>query len=65
MIPEIDENRKLILRGGIHTMNIKAVFFDVSETLVDETRDWSEWADYLGVSRFAFRDSRFTRLSGQ
>ena len=32
-------------------MALKAVFFDVGETLVDETRDWGEWADYLGVTR--------------
>jgi HAD superfamily hydrolase (TIGR01662 family) len=38
-------------------MKIKAVFFDVGETLVDESRDWSEWADYLGVSRFSFHAS--------
>jgi HAD superfamily hydrolase (TIGR01549 family) len=30
------------------------VFFDVGETLVDETRHWGAWADYLGVPRFAF-----------
>ena len=35
-------------------MKIKAVFFDVGETLVDESRAWGEWADYLGVTRFAF-----------
>ncbi len=33
---------------------IKAVFFDVGETLVDETSLWSEWADWLGVPRFTF-----------
>jgi len=38
-------------------MKIKAVFFDVGETLVDETRDWNEWADYLGVSRRVFQAS--------
>ncbi|VWD51607.1 Phosphoglycolate phosphatase [Burkholderia lata] len=38
-------------------MKIKAVFFDVGETLVDETRDWNEWADYLGVSRRVFHAS--------
>jgi hypothetical protein len=32
-------------------MALKAVFFDVGETLIDETRDWGEWADYLGVTR--------------
>ncbi len=30
-------------------MSIKAVFFDIGYTLVDETRQWREWADWLGV----------------
>ncbi len=30
---------------------IVAVVFDVGETLVDETRIWSRWADRLGVTR--------------
>ena len=30
------------------------VCFDVGETLVDETRVWSVWADVLGVTRFTF-----------
>jgi HAD superfamily hydrolase (TIGR01549 family) len=30
-------------------MAIRAVCFDVGETLIDETRHWLEWADYLGV----------------
>ena len=30
------------------------VVFDVGETLVDETRHWSEWADWLGIPRFTF-----------
>ncbi|HEX7758809.1 MAG TPA: HAD family hydrolase [Caulobacteraceae bacterium] len=34
-------------------MAIRAVVFDVGETLVDETRHWGEWADWLGVTRFA------------
>lgn len=33
---------------------IRAVFFDVGETLVDETRQWGLWADWLGVSRLTF-----------
>lgn len=33
---------------------IRAVVFDVGETLIDETRDWGDWADWLGVPRFAF-----------
>ncbi len=32
-------------------MSLKWVFFDVGETLVDETRAWGEWADWLGVPR--------------
>ena len=33
-------------------MALKAVFFDVGETLVDETRMWERAADEVGVSRF-------------
>jgi len=33
---------------------IRAVVFDVGETLVDETRVWSDWADWLGVPRLTF-----------
>jgi FMN phosphatase YigB (HAD superfamily) len=33
---------------------IRAVVFDVGETLVDETRHWGEWADWLGVPRLTF-----------
>ncbi|WP_026208950.1 HAD family hydrolase [Catelliglobosispora koreensis] len=33
---------------------IRAVVFDVGETLIDETRIWSRWADRLGVPRLAF-----------
>jgi FMN phosphatase YigB (HAD superfamily) len=33
---------------------VAAVVFDVGETLVDETRGWTEIADELGVPRFAF-----------
>src|SRR2546421_90534 len=32
-------------------MTIRAVFFDVGETLVDETRQWGAWADWLGIPR--------------
>ncbi len=31
---------------------IRAVVFDVGETLVNEERHWGEWADWLGVTRF-------------
>jgi HAD superfamily hydrolase (TIGR01662 family) len=33
---------------------IEAVVFDVGETLIDETRVWTAWADWLGVPRFTF-----------
>ncbi len=33
---------------------VKAVFFDVGETLVNETRVWGTWADWLGVTRLTF-----------
>lgn len=35
-------------------MTVRGVFFDVGETLMDETRLWAAWADWLGVSRFTF-----------
>jgi len=35
-------------------MTLKAVVFDVGETLVDETRAWSAWADWLGIPRLTF-----------
>ena len=41
-------------------MAIRAVCFDVGETLVDETRQWAGWADWLGVPHFTF----FTALGG-
>jgi HAD superfamily hydrolase (TIGR01549 family) len=33
---------------------IRAVVFDVGETLVDETREYGTWADWLGVPRHTF-----------
>ena len=33
---------------------IEAVFFDVGETIVDETREYGAWADWLGVPRHTF-----------
>ena len=35
-------------------MSIKAVFFDIGETLIDESRIWAGWADWLGLSHLAF-----------
>ncbi|MBN1172456.1 MAG: HAD family hydrolase [Micromonosporaceae bacterium] len=34
--------------------NLRAVFFDVGETIVDETREYGTWADWLGVPRHTF-----------
>ncbi|MEV7770355.1 HAD family hydrolase [Kitasatospora sp. NPDC086791] len=33
---------------------IRAVVFDVGESLVDETREYGTWADWLGVPRHTF-----------
>jgi HAD superfamily hydrolase (TIGR01549 family) len=33
---------------------ISAFAFDIGETLIDETRIWSRWADRLGVPRLTF-----------
>ena len=35
-------------------MSLQVVFFDIGETLVDETRQWSAWADWLGIPRMTF-----------
>jgi HAD superfamily hydrolase (TIGR01662 family) len=35
-------------------VTLRAVVFDVGETLVDETRTWSAWADWLGIPRLTF-----------
>ncbi len=35
-------------------MAIRAVFFDVGETLVNEEASWGAWADFLGVTRLTF-----------
>jgi HAD superfamily hydrolase (TIGR01549 family) len=35
-------------------MAVRLVVFDVGETLIDETRLWGEWADWLGISRLTF-----------
>jgi HAD superfamily hydrolase (TIGR01549 family) len=33
---------------------VRAVIFDVGETLIDETREYGTWADWLGVPRHTF-----------
>jgi HAD superfamily hydrolase (TIGR01549 family) len=35
-------------------MPVTTVVFDIGETLVDETRLWGEWADWMGVPRLTF-----------
>jgi HAD superfamily hydrolase (TIGR01549 family) len=35
-------------------VTIRWVFFDVGETLVDETRAWASWAEWLGVPALTF-----------
>lgn len=35
-------------------MTVRAVFLDIGETLVDETRLWRAWADWLGVPHGPF-----------
>ncbi|MGE0222461.1 MAG: HAD family hydrolase [Acetobacteraceae bacterium] len=35
-------------------MPIRAVCFDVGETLIDETRHWIAWAEFLGVPALTF-----------
>lgn len=33
---------------------IRSVFFDVGETIVDESREYGTWADWLGIPRHTF-----------
>ena len=33
---------------------IRSVVFDVGETLLDDSREWGAWADWLGVPRHTF-----------
>lgn len=35
-------------------VRIRSVFFDVGETIVDESREYGTWADWLGVPRHTF-----------
>jgi len=35
-------------------LHVRAVVFDVGETLIDETREYGTWADWLGVPRHTF-----------
>jgi HAD superfamily hydrolase (TIGR01549 family) len=38
----------------VYAPRVRAVWFDVGEVLVDETRIWHRWADRLGVPRHTF-----------
>ena len=40
--------------AGAAALRRRWVCLDVGETLIDETRVWSEWADVLGVPRLTF-----------
>lgn len=35
-------------------MSIRAVWFDVGEVLIDESREYGAWADWLGIPRHTF-----------
>src|SRR5215207_356327 len=35
-------------------VRLEAAFFDVGETIVDESREYGTWADWLGVPRHTF-----------
>jgi len=42
------------LKGPGRDRIIDAVVFDVGETLVDESREYGTWSDWLGVPRHTF-----------
>jgi HAD superfamily hydrolase (TIGR01549 family) len=42
------------LKGHESLLRVQAVVFDVGETLIDETREYGTWADWLGVPRHTF-----------
>jgi HAD superfamily hydrolase (TIGR01549 family) len=44
---------------------VRLVVFDVGETLVDETRIWGEWADWLGVTRLTFFAALGSSIAGR
>jgi FMN phosphatase YigB (HAD superfamily) len=43
-----------VTTGRLQSGRVRAVLFDLGETLLDETRMWDSWADRLGVPRFTF-----------
>jgi HAD superfamily hydrolase (TIGR01549 family) len=48
------ETLSMTARLGEGEWVISAVFFDVGETIVDESREYGTWADWLGVPRHTF-----------
>lgn len=40
--------------GNASAARIRAVWFDVGEVLIDESREYGTWADWLGVPRHTF-----------
>jgi FMN phosphatase YigB (HAD superfamily) len=38
------------LEGG-RLVSVRAVVLDVGETVLDDTREWNAWADWIGVRR--------------
>ena len=44
------------MRAGTEAAGVpvRAVWFDVGETLIDESREYGTWADWLGVPRHTF-----------
>ena len=37
---------------------VRAVFFDVGETILDETRQWQAWADWLKHQTMLINENR-------
>jgi hypothetical protein len=33
---------------------VRAVVLDIGETVLDDTREWNAWADWIGVGRHTF-----------
>jgi FMN phosphatase YigB (HAD superfamily) len=43
-----------MMAGATGAGLVRAVWFDVGETLIDESREYGSWADWLGVPRHTF-----------
>jgi FMN phosphatase YigB (HAD superfamily) len=52
--PGREARRSRLTSEGAAPVPIRAVWFDVGEVLVDETREYGTWADWLGVPRHTF-----------